>query len=265
MAGFLYYVPESLTIGEFRRSHLTRFGEVLSLATRGVEAGPDGKSGTILVIEREHKPRPGYFAERQEWQQAPGAAWWVGWERESRPIPVDLQRDEVVAGHEIKLEDGNLWTIPLVRLAMGGSALDQRLRLRADGGLIEQPLQRYAAITRLAEQIWQLVRGQADQEEPAIEVEWDHAIQALAMNYYLAAEEVSVLGLLTKKRIGDILLALIDWPTFTKLLKEMNKKKVPVSGESSTGSGETDSPPATRPHSPTSSSGSEDTKRKEEG
>ena len=257
MAGFLYYLPQPLTKEAFQQSRSNVFDA--GLVARGVEAGPDGKAGLIVARSGENAPRIGYWADRQHWQKVPTANWWLGWENGAQPAPADLIRAETFPGHEIELEDGNDWTIPVVRLLTGDSAMPQGLGLGPDGKVIQRALARYEKITAVAQAIWESLEQQAGAQEPGIDVEWDYGIAALAMNYHVGPEEVDALRLLSTPNLGKILLALIDWPTFLELYKEASQKKTAgPSASSNIGSGAPDSDQVIAPPSPILNSSSED-------
>jgi hypothetical protein len=65
---------------------------------------------------------------------------------------------------------------------------------------------------------------QEGDEGAAFDFGWDNlverAIEVLACNYYLGAEEIAALGLLSDQTIGPILDALVDTPTITAWLKK---------------------------------------------
>ena len=261
MSGFLYFLPTSgptvADFGEGRADVFTRSAGALPGETPSFERapvlqnGPSGQAGVVLALKSAGYRVParfGYYPQEQTWQKAPGGEWWLGIENAARPTPEQLARADLCAGHEIKLGDRNLWTVPIARLVSGTSAFPQRLALGPDGKLQVTPMARFDEISKAAEAVWEgMVSGAAEKDGSkvlTIENGWEIAVQALAVNYHLGALEVSALGLLTTISLRQVLLALVDWPTVERLLKakgEAEKAGRPfgTSDGSGTGSGAT--------------------------
>jgi len=227
MAGLLYYLPA--TMKQSPESFLQeRLGFTGAIKHRGVAGkGPDSGAGVIFAIDAT-APKPlGYFSDRQTWEKAPAQDWYIGRMNDEPPTPAELARTEFHPGHIVRLNDGNDWIAPVVRLASGDINLPSALKLNDEGALTPKPLARYEAIIAVASEVWKDMERLAQGEDTSsIETDFDYGIQALALNYHLAAEEVSFLELLTNTLVGQIVLALIDWPTVIMLTKELDEKKV---------------------------------------
>jgi hypothetical protein len=253
MPGLLYFLPSSgPTIEDFAEGRLDVFGQSPSFERVPIlQNGPGGKSGVILLLKTAGYKIPqrfGYYPADQSWQQAPGGDWWIGFEKAGRPTPEALARAEAVDGHAVRLDDGNLWTVPVARFAGGSSAFPKRLSLGPDGKLQVKPMERFEEISKAAESVWcgMMPASSAKADETTVTVEngWEIAVQALAVNYHVGALEVSALELLTTINLRAVLLALIDWPTIERILKakaEADKDGRPfgTGAGSSTGSGAT--------------------------
>lgn len=248
MAGLLYFLPKGRDAEEFIAARRAVWG-VGGFDRRHVSAGPDGGEGQILSLaDQKNAARVGYYPSEQEWHKTPAADWWIGWSLAERPRPQDLQRPDSLPGHNVRLEDGQEWTVPVVRFINGVIALPQRLVLDDQGNVARAPLDRYANLTRIALEIWEKVAAAAE-GLGVLRVEWEYAVAALAANYRLGGEEISALGLLTDANVAAVLLALIDWPRLLAMLEASDSKK--ASSGASTASGETDSPPDTPQVAPT--------------
>ncbi len=258
MAGLLYFASEAATPA--LKEHLKSLG-MANPIKRGCENGPGAADGGIFARDLDHG-KVGYFPSTQTWIKAPGADWFIGWHNDSPPMPADLQRAELLPGHAVTLDDGNAWTIPIVRLVTGDIGLPQRLGLDDNGQVVKKPLDRYAELTAIAEELWTLLQGQQEAAASSLEIDWDYGIKALATNYYLSGQEISALGLFTEKKLGEAVLALVDFPTLKLLVKELaetQKKKPNLSASSSIDSGVTASPQPIDPALPTSTSTEEGT------
>jgi len=264
MGAFLYFLPEAMAKEKFLAERAPIFGPNCPVATRSVNAGPEGQPGTLIAPN----PGPGrdgkaFLPTKQVWHRAPGASWFFGWLKDDPPSPEGLARESTLPGHLVCLGDGNPWQIPVARFATGEIVLPKALGLDAAGNFALRPLPEFSYLADGAEKFWQAWSGAAKGEMVTIDFEkyWPIAVEALRLNYRVGAQEVSVLGLVTTPNLWDVLKALIDWPTVEKFLEEQEAQKKtsddPGAG-SSTGSGVTDSPGTTPPVSPTLNSTSEE-------
>lgn len=278
MSGLLYYLPAGvLTPEQFVASRARAFGPAPLIEQRGVTGGPDGGDGVILAVGP-HDGRVAYLKDAQDWQPAPAPqcaagptagtapSWWLGFDRASPPTPADLARPEMLRGRAVALGDGRDWTIPAARLwveqecaAVPVNGLPQQLALANQGGLTMLPLPQWRPLSDAGMRVWSGL--QFSEKRISINLplddEWTIAIDALAANYRLGAEEVSALGLVTTSNLASILLALVDFDGFLAVLNALEeaaskKDHAGTSAGSVTASGETDSRPATPPASPIS-------------
>lgn len=255
MSGFLYYLPDGcgLTAKAFGDARRGIVGE--SLSERTALDGPDGKGGLVLAIGSH--PAHGYYPKSQTWMQADAAPWWIGFDVEHAPTPEDLQRSELLAGHDVQLEDGNAWHVPAARLWVNEEGMPRyrmsvpvRL-LRRGGEWKSEPLERYRWLADAAETYWaHLVSGQGSGF--TVPQACELAVRALSVNYRLGPEETSALALLTDRNVLSILNAIVDWPRYLEISQAIlaEKKTASARATGDTGSGEPASPQATPPHSP---------------
>jgi len=224
MPSFLYYLPKarSVSAAAIDAAGLRPFFAEIPAGTWGaVEQGPAGWGCIAAPTNDPLSVRVRYAPAEQAWIEAPG--YWVGVERSGLPGPRDLERPEVVDGHEVKLADGRAWLVPVARSFTGAAGFPRRLALGPDGRWVAAMLPQYAQICARAERIWEAMRhelGLADESEPAPEEIGDDerinaAVDALAVNYRIGAREASHLGILTTDNVLAILQAFVDWPQLT--------------------------------------------------
>ena len=115
MAGFTYYVPE--LAGVNAEELVAGLPEMLRAvfrehtpAFRGCDAGPDGGKGQCVKATGKGN---GYRPAEQEWLDT-GDGYWLGWEKDAKPGPEDLQRPARLQGYDVVLKDGNTWHVPAV-------------------------------------------------------------------------------------------------------------------------------------------------------
>lgn len=208
MAGFLYYLP-NYTAPLGRPENLpSRFGlssvflncfhrpgEYAGMEHVIVERGPDGGRGAIVCVSGSRESsRIGYYRERQVWTEIPndegdGISHWVGWDKDAKPKPEDLERPFQVGGWPIQLGDGNRWVIPAVHAQ--ASTLPRAARL-VKGTMQFVHLDGYEAIVSETDQILSRIAGIAEGTVRAQDLLADcvsYAAHVLAVNYRVRLAE----------------------------------------------------------------------------
>jgi len=238
VAGFFYYMP-----GERTLYHETlakagigyAFGDAHEpkAIVGGVGTGPDGAGGIILARNDVgiDPATVGYYPEGQTWQKVAGGQHWIGLATGAQygglPGPGDLEADEMLAGHFIRLGDGNDWLIPVARHFATGGVPPSALTLGPDGQLVLEPLQRYVQFSSHADRVWEdlrvklgWIKAAKDRAELTVGEGWEIAIEALALNYRVSQTEVAMLRLVTTPNMPRILEAIVDWPAIEAVAKE---------------------------------------------
>ncbi len=184
--------------------------------------GPEGLRGTMNGYERAL-----YRPEEQVWVSCSGGSYWIGiWDSE-RPAPSELRRETFLAGHGVRLGDGNEWTVPVARRFSGGTLLEQRMTLD-DGGdplleVVDSQRHLYDVACGVYDSLTDVGTFSMDDRE-VIEI----AVEALGVNYRVnGVLAANVLGLFTTSNLSEILYALVDWPTLTKMMEVLNAEQLP--------------------------------------
>lgn len=224
------------------REELKALG-VLDLLTdaggRACSAGPGGPGGNTFAGPG--CAIPGYHAERQEWRRDPvHPQVWYGWGKDAPPGPDCLARPQQIGGHLVTLGDGREWLAPVARLASGVPNLPRRARIGPEGAwVLGDVIDRYAALWGRTERIFDAYMSQVRTGSSGLSIAeaMPVAIEALALNYRLNAGLCDVLGLFDSSNWLSVVEALIDVPTFVRLMREMqeaeSKKNAPAPPPSS--------------------------------
>jgi len=110
MSSFMYFIPRIVNAADAGRIGLAyAFAGPpnVTLIERG--AGPEGLSGTVL-----HLWAGPTLPERIEWWRIEEELW-LGWHPAAIPGPLQLRRSvEITAGIQVRLRDGQQWTVPRV-------------------------------------------------------------------------------------------------------------------------------------------------------
>ena len=231
MAGFLYYVPgaDVVTKADLPADLAAVIGKA-AIESRGVTSGPDGNPGAVFLVPRGNSI--GYYPDKQTWHKCTDDRW-VGWVTEDPPRPADLEREEVIGGHEVEL-GGELYMIPVARSIVSGTSLPEALVLGPNGELVREALPQFAQISAAAERVWTEFQREADADDDAGISDrdaWQIAVDALALNYRLGIHEVSALRLLTTTTTPEVLGALVDLPALAAAVE----KRTAASGENTEG------------------------------
>lgn len=238
MSGFLYFAEMKSSSNDSVNSK--GLGDRLPhFAVQRIEESPSGKYGILLTYSSNKKDYQGeditaYIPNEQVWEEFD--SYWIGYWKDKPPTPADLERDELVNGHKVRLQDGNEWIVPVVRSFPEGTALPSSLKIGKDGTLVTQVLPKYVSLCDRANTLYEWYHGAPDDTEDTIKEKvrltdldiLKLVYEALALNYRVTERELGLLNLITTYNIGDVLRSIIDWPTFQHLVDELesqSKKK----------------------------------------
>lgn len=220
MRNLLYYVPGAAGVNE---DTLRLFGLSSRLPKWAVRRWNDGPKGTGALVTSQTEIVE-YDAANQTWFE--GAQFWVGFDNARKPGPRDLQRPMMLEGYGAPLLDGNEWCIPRVK-KWNGAKLDWDLAfpytLRA--GIVDgrarvtpsvapefQPLEKLGT---------ELVSAFCNGCQWEIEALFQAAKVLLERNYYMGAEEISLLGLLDVPKALLIARLAVDEPFISQHAREL--------------------------------------------
>ncbi len=199
MAGFLYYIPKERNPTREKLEALGfPFHAQAGVPGCGCDKGPDGGMGAVFALSLPAgvEPSIGHYPDKQVWENKFGGDIWIGWEREAPPEPRDVQWEQTVAGKQVKLLDGNIWTVPAIRNVDGTLAVEAVLRPGNNGTIRrDEPAPPYAAL-------WTFVHRMFTQHgtdaRPSQEECVNMIASAMSINYAVSPCELLTLGLLTE-------------------------------------------------------------------
>lgn len=242
MAGLMYFVPD-VTAAQLARDNVLSsallksrgLDEVLSdRMTRDLTAvfdlttrGPGDLCGAMIIPlpnNGDAPPRMMYEPTCQDWYpDKDPKQLWIGRDKSLPPLPAELERSQRTAGYDVKLKDGQLWHVPIVRRPGGSSELPRSVRFDAQDKLILQIERRYEAIWNDMAAAVDLLCGFGGnvELEPYIKL----AIRVLGINYRFGVREQNVYELVDSNNWQDILEAAIDWPLIAEKQAEAQKKR----------------------------------------
>lgn len=195
-----------------------------SASYRGAQTGPGDQPGIVAAVEPDGL---GYFPGNQTWHdlgQRDGRRVWLGWRADSaRPGPAELATKHGLPGHQVRLFDGQEWTVPVaLQFAEGQFApgVPAALDVGPTGEFVRGAVPpQYARLWKIACDFWgRVLGGDVDGETVRFKVADTAklAAEVLAVNYRVSLAECCKLGLFDTT--GDVALrvlwAAIDWPTF---------------------------------------------------
>lgn len=215
MSALLYFFPavelKTLAPGErFSREILARYGLEgvlgdlpVSACSRNnyVAAILDGASGAMLSPNTAGQPpvRFGYYPELQTWHKVRSdPPLWIGIDREHPPGPADLARPNMVPGHPVKLADGNLYQIAVIRSPVRDTCLPRDMYRDAAGEFCMSVQQEHLDLWQRSEPLWDMIYSEAsDARRMAFAEILDRSIELLGVNYRYSHAEQAALRLIT--------------------------------------------------------------------
>jgi hypothetical protein len=247
MPHYSIYIPN---VQGADNAHLERVGLGELCTDKGPEwcqvlqNGPDGGRGMVGMWRTNHPeldPLWGVQLDKQKWLPGPAnkngrkkGDFWIGWETERPPKPDDLRRAKMHSGGYVTLRDGNHWLIPEAIQLPHLVGIDEDT-----GDVALQYSPEYESFCRASEQYAMLIcqrigaleqlrtqRPNIPEDQVAVDFvladAWTYCCDAIALNYRVNAEVISLLKLLAKPHIVTVLAATIALPD---ILNVKNQKK----------------------------------------
>jgi hypothetical protein len=268
LSGFLYFIPADVTraeqLGGFALSYAFAAGAPGFSCVPCT--GPGGVRGTVVGDDRGGMI-VGYYSEKQTWRKMAGGGCHVGMYNERRPMPEELLTAAALAGHAVRLADGNLWTIPAaIAWFSDAGAARYLLNLPQVMDVDEEGRPKPGAVVARYEELWRhamafynafFSAAPTRDDVGDTQVLFDYAAQmdsaciAIAANYRVGIHELALLGALDDCVAIEVLKAMIDLPTFERICKKKGKSGEANGGGCSTSAGDADLTPSTGPPAPT--------------
>jgi len=212
-----------------------------SIETRQVNAGsPSGKAGLVFADSSRHDPKHlvGINLAEQVWREMPAsgdrAELWIGYWKDSKPVPDDLARPSMLRGPKLKMADGNAWQVPIVRrydesLDQWESELPAILDYDKQGHIIRgKPLEKY-------KQLWDItavLAGEQFERDSGENIEIDDqqvyraVVALLQANYVVALPELVILeALADDDSLSLVALASCRYDQLMKWIEASDQKK----------------------------------------
>jgi hypothetical protein len=222
---FLYLIEGNLTPATLQAAGLGYLPDADTLTTRGMLDGPAGAGRMMVADGRQSAQRMVYKPDQQIWLKSANGKFWVGTWNDAIPCAGSLRRPSQVAGHTIQLNNCGLFTIPLARKFPAGTNLPMSMVLTSEGLTLKEKPQ-FVGFSMRAEKLWRHFCRQVGWLEPdgadvlTVEEQFNLCIEALGINYYLGADEASLLGLIDTAVLDEIAIRIVDVPTLKSQLAD---------------------------------------------
>lgn len=237
MAGFLYFKPNYAQLVTPKQVTDWGLGYAFTSGPSGTQCNihtPTGGSGVVFGdTKRLGDWQPVMDMENQEWRKIPKSDCYVGYWKEARPTPEDLERPNILPGYKMQVGDYE-WTVPLTarfdekRRALV-TTLPCYIDCNDDGEWIESD------VLAVHEHLWEMgrifrddvMRRLVDDAAP-IDFTLDQlrnaAVGYLQANYVVGQRELTMMrGLTNESTIHAAILAANDLPTFWEWDQQQKK------------------------------------------
>lgn len=226
MRHLLYFIAGVTKIeeDEIRAAGLGSSCGGMYFARREHGSGPGGKPGQLFAAYPGAMPsglRIDYRPDEQVWRECNGGKFWVGCWKDAKPGPADLEREEMIEGHWVRLDGEHDWLVPVARTAGGGTRFPQVIRFDRDGGLEYEVRADLAGMYHRAEVMFQRIAAQ-ESRFPYRDL-CDFLADAIAVNYRVSKWEIGLLGVFQTETIMRGVEAVIDVPTILEFMESQKK------------------------------------------
>jgi hypothetical protein len=189
-----------------------------SLPVVGIDRGPSGQSGHLLLGPGQHRVF-GFAKDEQEWRDC--GEFWLGWDKQRLPTPEELQRERVVPGETVKLADGLEWVCPVIRRPVEGCYLPGvPAVLQKFGSTYQTKVNpRYLDVWNDSGKAWDRFFSKSIKLSEML----DHSVNFLSTNYRIEVASASALEIFDADAMESVLsigLGLHDIDEVDALLKK---------------------------------------------
>lgn len=241
MPGLCYYVPmpkePKLSLDDLKR---LRFPHIEFAKCPGIHGskGPDTDGGGGYFFRVDEMPggigrrkgcRVGFHPEIRTWTETPDG-YWIGFDTNDRPRPVDVLIPAAPEGYRIKLLDDNEWVMPIVRQHTGDPALPRIYGLE-DGKKTKVLRPGYEGLWDIACRMHDTLGvalgdvSDAGNTPLTMDEAFTACGEAFSMNYAISEWELRALGLCTEDELASMIHAMVDLPMIIAVAKDMGEKK----------------------------------------
>lgn len=232
MSGLIYYI-RGTTVKPSANDLLEcgLLGEVINLGTPCMKF-VDGSNGYMFTLHgrASNDFNINFNNEIQNWTDIPGTKLSIGYYLNNPPKPSDFLRKDYLDGHKVLLGDGNEWVVPLARRLSEGCILPKEWSMFREGEIVNNIIEKYAEIQKIAEKI-AVICGCIDDKEKDLDfINTDSKLfmvcaNILKVNYNIGFREISILKLFNSKNTIEIPRAVVDMPYIDACLKELESNE----------------------------------------
>jgi hypothetical protein len=241
MAGFLYMLAGDTRPVDQRNVAEIGLGYAFPDGCQSREVSSSNISGKPGRVIGEPLDMPsgcelGFYADRQKWRAMPrvddGPELWLGYWIDHLPGPEDLRRDTPIRTHQVKLDDGQFWEVPIIGhresdvlvpdLPAYMDINDEGRRVR--GELLAECQALWEKIAPLADKYFAHELKQGD--EPTDDEQWQATVDLLQAVYRVDVFEIVALRLFLEQSdsIGTIWMIATEYEFLLQMIDAAQKK-----------------------------------------
>ena len=239
MTAFLYYAPGPGKLVTADR--LKELGVEYAFDASPASCDINGRTPTggqgWLFADTSGGMSLAYRGDEQTWRKIPKSELWIGYYKDALPTPDTLARANQLDGDKVRLDDGNQWQVPRLRLFSGDDgfqvALPQKVDMDDDGvwvvgGVNPQHNRLNEIADRLYEAMVTSLAGEDESIKPLSSSEaLDFTCELLQVNYRVSKIEAVQLGLLgTQDSLMAACDAAMDYDTALEWVKKKETENV---------------------------------------
>jgi hypothetical protein len=197
--------------------------------------GPGGSQGCILC-DKSAADIAGYYSDRQEWRKINDSLW-IGWEQSTPPTAESLQRERMLAGHHVKINN-NVYIVPATKRFNFDSGsplwydtLPKKMTYLESRWQYAEVIDRYRRLWDIGATWWDQVynaAGLSEHELLTFPQAAELAIEALSFNYRIWHDELSMLGVIDENVVTEVLHAVIDVPTYDAWVQKKSEEALAI-------------------------------------
>ena len=207
---------------------------IVNMLLAAVSNGPNGEAGTLVIFDNANdidlKTNERAIKTSQEWRPVapfgdllPGR-FWIGRSPNEQLSPMSLRRATPFDGIDVKLRDGNFWTIPVVEWLPMVQGIDMLTGMECRR-LTKEHLEFHKQAQIYFEMFMDLTMDETEAVQRTIQFDggFDYACMALSKNYRITRDYVDWLDLLGDNEVFHIVSATLGLDIIKQIA--LQKKK----------------------------------------